>query len=60
VSTEKKSQAIRPVACAWRNSAQVGTERLGAGSMWWRLRIAQTLEGASTMPMVASSPWMRR
>ena len=53
MSTEKKSQAIRPLAWARRNSAQVGPERLDA-------RIPQTLEGASTMLMVSSSPWIRR
>jgi len=45
---------------ARRNSAQVGPDRLGAGSMPRRFRIAQTLEGASTTPMVASSPQLRR
>ena len=40
--------------------AQVGPDRRGAGSMPWRLRIAQTLDGAMEMPMVASSPQIRR
>jgi len=60
VSTWKKSHAINPFACAARNSAQVGPDRRGDGSTPWRFRIAQTLEGAMTMPMVVSSPWMRR
>ena len=60
MSTWKKSQAISPFACAARNSAQVGPDLRGDGSMPWRFRIAQTLEGAIAMPMVASSPWMRR
>ena len=38
----------------------VGPERLGAGSIPRRFKIAQTLEGESTTPMVASSPWIRR
>ena len=60
MSTLKKSQAIRPFACAARNSAQVGPDRRGEGSMPWRFRIAQTLDAAIEMPMVASSPWIRR
>ncbi len=50
-------EAFRPAA---RNSAQDGPDRRGEGSMPWRLRIAQTLDGAIGMPMVASWPWMRR
>jgi hypothetical protein len=60
VSTWKKSHAISPFAWAARNSAQVGPDRRGDGSTPWSFRIAQTLEGAMAMPMVASSPWMRR
>jgi hypothetical protein len=37
-----------------------GVKGGGDGSTPWRFRIAQTLEGAMTTPMVASSPWMRR
>ncbi len=37
-------------------SAQVGSERLGEGSMSWRRTMAQTLEGANGAPRVASSP----
>jgi len=60
VSTWKKSQAISPFAWAVRNSDQLGPDRRGEGSMPWRFKIAQTLEGAITMPIVVSSPWMRR
>jgi hypothetical protein len=34
----------------------VGPDRRGEGSMPWRFKIDQTLEGAITMPIVASSP----
>lgn len=60
MSTWKKSQARRPFACTERNPAQVGPDRRGEGSMPWRFKIAQTLDGAILMPMVASSPWTRR
>ena len=60
MSTVKKSQASTAVACARRNSAQVGPARRGLGSMPCLRRIAHTLEGASLMPMVATSPWTRR
>ena len=59
-STWKKSQAINPFACEERNSAQVGPDLRGDGSTPWRFGIAQAHEAAMTMPMVASSPWMRR
>jgi len=49
-----------PAACAVRNWVQVGPVRLGAGSMPWRFRMAQTVEGARRWPSPASSPWMRR
>jgi hypothetical protein len=39
---------------------RVGPDLRGDGSMPWRFRIAQTLEGAMTTPVVASSPRMRR
>ena len=47
---------------AWlrRNSVHVGPVRPGEGSMPWRRRMAQTLDGASPMPIVASSPWILR
>jgi hypothetical protein len=38
----------------------VGPDRRGEGLMSWRFRIAQTLDEAIGMPMVASSPWIRR
>jgi hypothetical protein len=56
VSTLKKSQAISPFAWAARNSAQVGPDRRGDASTPWRFKIAQTLEGAMAMPMVARLP----
>ena len=43
-----------------RIGSDAGPERLGEGSMRWRPKIAQTLQGARVTPMVASSPWMRR
>jgi hypothetical protein len=60
VSTLKKSQASRPCACAARNSAQVGPDLRGEGSTSWRFRIAHTLDDSIAIPIVASSPWMRR
>jgi hypothetical protein len=51
---------LSPFACAERNSAQVGPNRRGDGSMALRFRIAQTLDGAVSIPTVVSSPWMRR
>ena len=60
VSTWKKSHAISPLAWVARNSVQVGPDLRGDGSTPWRFRIAQTLEGAMAMPMVAMSRWMRR
>lgn len=43
-----------------RNSIHVSPFRRGEGSMPWRRRMAQTLDGASRIPIVASSPWIRR
>jgi hypothetical protein len=60
VPTVKKSQASVAVACARRNSGQVGPELLGAGPVPCRRKMAHTLEGESRTPMVASSPWIRR
>ena len=61
MSTVKKSQAMSPFAWAVRNSAHVRPRSVEArASMPWRFRIAHTLEGAIGMPMVASSPWIRR
>src|SRR5664280_767101 len=45
VSTEKKSQASIDEAWERRNSAQVGPLRIGDGSMSFRCKMAQTLEG---------------
>jgi len=56
----KKSQASIEEAWLLRNWPQVEPIRLGDGSTPWRRKIAQTLDGASSMPMVASSPWIRR
>ena len=39
---------------------QVGPDLIGEGSMPWRFKMAQTLDGASRMPMASSSPWIRR
>ena len=44
MSTVKKSHASTAVACARRNSAQVGPARLGVGSTPCRRRIAHTPE----------------
>ncbi len=60
MSTWKKSHAIDPFAWAARYSAHIGPDRRRDGSTPWRFKIAHTLEGAMTLPMVASSPWMRR
>ncbi len=60
VSMWRKSQAITLVACAERNSRQVGPRRRGAGSMLAACRIFQTVEAAMGCPSRASSPWMRR
>ncbi len=60
MSTLKKSHAINPFACAVRNSAQVGPDRRGDGSMPWCFKIAQTLDAAMATPKVKSSPWIRR
>ncbi len=60
MSTWEKLHATNPFAWAARNSAQVGPDLRGDGSIPWRFRIAQTLEAAMTMPMMTSSPWMRR
>lgn len=60
VSTLKKSHAMIPLAWERRNSAQLGPERRGAGSSPWRLRIDHTVDAPRVMPMVTSSPWIRR
>jgi hypothetical protein len=43
-----------------RNCRQVGSARRGAGSMPAACRISQTVEGATAMPSLSSSPWIRR
>lgn len=60
VSMWRKSQVIRQVACAERNSRQVGPARRGAGSIPAARRICQTVEAAIGCPSRASSPWIRR
>ncbi len=60
MSTEKKSQASIDDAWERRNSFQVGPVRIGDGSMLFRRRMAQTLDGAKATPIRASSPWIRR
>jgi len=49
-------------ACAWlrRRSAEEVVDRWGAGSTPSTLRISQTVEVATLIPRVGSSPWMRR
>ena len=56
----KKSQASIDDAWLRTNSVHVGRVRLGDGSMPWRRRTAQTLEGTRRSPIVASSPWILR
>jgi hypothetical protein len=59
VSTLKESHAKNHFACAVRNSAQVGPDRRGDGSMSWRFKIAQTLDAAITMSKVQLA-WIHR
>jgi hypothetical protein len=40
--------------------AQVWRSRSGAGSIPCFLRISHTVEGATVLPRMVSSPWMRR
>jgi hypothetical protein len=51
-----------PDGVAWlrRNAGQVVWSRSGAGSIPCRLRISQTVEGATVIPRPTSSLWMRR
>jgi hypothetical protein len=60
VMVSMKSQASRASACERRKSAHVVEARSGAGSIPACLRISQTVEGATLMPSVVSSPWIRR
>jgi hypothetical protein len=55
VSTLKKSHAINPFAWALI-SAQLGRDLHGEGLLLLRFKIAQTLDAAIVMPMLASSP----
>ena len=55
-----KSQASSASAWERRKSAHVVDARSGAGSTPSRLRISQTVDGATLMPRVASSPCTRR
>ncbi len=55
MSTMKKSVAT----AVWerKNSVQVISERFGAVSMPWLVRICHTVEDARLWPSPASSPW---
>ena len=59
VATVKKSQASIEGTWLLSNSFQVRPLCLGVGSRPWRRRMAHPLEGASQMPIVVSSPWIR-
>jgi hypothetical protein len=60
VSTVKKSTARTLLAWARRNCRQVRADRLGAGSVPARCRMAQTVLAPILEPSRPSSPWMRR
>jgi len=45
-------------ACERRNVAQVSAVRSGAGSIPAALRISQTVDAATLIPSVSSSPWI--
>src|SRR6266542_3524076 len=47
-------------ACARKNTGQLCSSRLGAGSIPAPFRIDQTVLAASLIPSPTSSPWMRR
>jgi hypothetical protein len=59
VSTQKKSRAMMPRACAWRNWRQVGPSRRGAGLTPALSSIRRTVLGEAVMPSFASSPLIR-
>jgi hypothetical protein len=60
VKVSMKSQASRASACERRKLAHVVEARSGAESRPACLRISQTVDGATLMPSVVSSPWIRR
>jgi hypothetical protein len=60
VSTVRKSQAMIEDASTRGNWDQLSSARRGAGSIWRRRRMAQTVLGAIVMPSPTSAPWMRR
>jgi len=60
VSTVNKWQASMVVACVRTNSAHIGPDLRGAGSTPCRQRISHTLDGATLMPLLASSRCTRR
>jgi hypothetical protein len=60
VSTETKSHATMPAACALRKSRQLSEARRGAGGTPARTSTSHTVLGAILMPSRASSPWTRR
>jgi hypothetical protein len=59
VSTVKKSQAKKWDAWARRNAPQVGPDRVGEGSVPWRFKMPQTLDGASRMPIPLAGGWSK-
>ena len=59
VTVSMKSQASSVSAWERRKSAQVVMPRCGAGSMPSALRISQTVQGATLIARVASSPCTR-
>ncbi|MET8049729.1 hypothetical protein ABZU75_19235 [Streptosporangium sp. NPDC005286] len=60
VTVSMKSQARSASACERRKSAHVLDARSGAGSTPSCLRISQTVDGATLIPSVTSSPCTRR
>jgi hypothetical protein len=60
VVVSKKSAARMAWAWKRRNVAQVSLARWGAGSIPACLRISQTVEAATLMPRMRSSPWILR
>ncbi|OHV63679.1 hypothetical protein BCD48_37915 [Pseudofrankia sp. BMG5.36] len=60
VTVSRKSAASRAWAWERRKSAQLVAVRSGAGSMPASRMISQTVDGATLMPRVRSSPWILR